>query len=29
MEKYIHFLENVCKWNEDGHQTEPLIEVLE
>jgi hypothetical protein len=29
MEKYIDFWETVRKWNEDGHETVPLIEVLE
>jgi hypothetical protein len=29
MEKYILFLENVRKWDEDGHDKVPLVEVLE
>jgi hypothetical protein len=29
MEKYIFFLENVRKWNNEGRDTAPLVEVIE
>jgi hypothetical protein len=29
MEKYIHFLETVRQWNEQGQETVPLVEIVE